>query len=149
MSYILDALTRSQKQRERSSIPTLTTGYPVKALSQGGSQSWQGASIGLVSAAIAVAIAVYAMSNDFLEPPAQRKFLSADAASNDVSSEAALAARIKDFQRRRGLYADGIAGPETLIHLSRAKRDSAMPRLSAASVPAAQGVKSTVAYISD
>ena len=29
MSYILDALTRSQKQRERATIPTLTTDYLI------------------------------------------------------------------------------------------------------------------------
>ena len=61
--------------------------------------------------------------------------------------DAKLANRIKDFQRRRGLLADGIAGPETLIHLSTVIHDSAMPSLSAATVSTARGVTPSVAYL--
>ena len=62
MSYILDALTRSQKQRERSSIPTLTTEYLNEESKHSTSNSWQGmAIIGLAS--IAVLMTVYTISS--------------------------------------------------------------------------------------
>ena len=41
-----------------------------------------------------------------------------------------LAARIKNFQRRYGLNADGIVGPETLIHLVAMSKDPQVPTLS-------------------
>jgi general secretion pathway protein A len=41
-----------------------------------------------------------------------------------------LSARIRDFQRRRGLKADGIVGPETLIHLANLGNDAELPTLS-------------------
>jgi general secretion pathway protein A len=63
------------------------------------------------------------------------------------AGNAALAERVKHFQRRRGLRSDGIVGPETLIHLSTLIRDSDKPTLSAASVSAAEGVEPTVAYL--
>ncbi len=65
---------------------------------------------------------------------------------NAASFDANLAERVKDFQRRRGLHADGIVGPETFIHLSTVIRDPEKPTLSAATVSAAQGVEPTVAY---
>ncbi len=42
----------------------------------------------------------------------------------------ALADRLKAFQQRSGLVADGVAGPQTLIHLNNALGDPAIPRLS-------------------
>jgi general secretion pathway protein A len=68
-------------------------------------------------------------------------------AGDAASFDAALAERVKDFQRRRGLRSDGIVGPETLIHLSTLIRDSDKPTLSAATVPAAEGTEPTVAYL--
>lgn len=41
-----------------------------------------------------------------------------------------LATRIKNFQRRYGLNADGIVGPETLIHLIAMGKDPQVPTLS-------------------
>ena len=64
-----------------------------------------------------------------------------------ASFDAELAERVKDFQRRRGLNAAGIVGPETLIHLSTVIRDPEMPTLSAATVSAAEGAESSVAYL--
>ncbi len=66
MSYILDALTRSQKQRERSTIPTLTTEYLTEESKRSTSNSWQGIAIGLASAA--VLIAMYTMSSRTFTP---------------------------------------------------------------------------------
>lgn len=66
---------------------------------------------------------------------------------NVASFDAELGERVKYFQRRRGLYADGIVGPETLIHLSTVIRDPDKPTLSAATVSAAQRVEPTVAYL--
>lgn len=68
MSYILDALTRSQKQRQRSTVPTLTTEYLTAQSKYSAFNSWQGISIGLVSAA--VLIALYTMSNRPFTPDA-------------------------------------------------------------------------------
>ena len=69
-------------------------------------------------------------------------------AENAADAQEQLAERIKDFQRRHGLFADGIAGPETLIHLSSVMPDSVTPSLSAGSVSAAgQGAHPTVAYL--
>jgi general secretion pathway protein A len=47
------------------------------------------------------------------------------------------------FQRDRGLTADGIAGPETLIRLNTAAEDSAPPRLAVpgAAAPDVQGAQ--------
>jgi general secretion pathway protein A len=56
--------------------------------------------------------------------------------------------RIIDFQRRRGLQADGIAGPETLIHLTAMHRDPNVPSLSAAVSIARNNVRQTVAQVS-
>ena len=63
------------------------------------------------------------------------------------SFDAALGERVKNFQRRRGLYADGIVGPETLIHLSTVMRDPEKPTLSAVSVSGARGTAPSVAYL--
>jgi general secretion pathway protein A len=68
-------------------------------------------------------------------------------ARSAASFDAALAERVKDFQRRRGLRSDGIVGPETLIHLSTLIRDSGKPTLGAATVSAAEGAEPTVAYL--
>jgi general secretion pathway protein B len=68
MSYILDALTRSQKQRERSTVPTLTTEYLTAQSKYSAFNSWQGITIGLMSAA--VLIALYTMSNRPFTPDA-------------------------------------------------------------------------------
>ena len=70
MSYILDALTKSQNQRERSSIPTLTTGYPIEESTRRPSNWRQWMTIGLAS--IAVFIAFFTMFSGRLEPVAQR-----------------------------------------------------------------------------
>jgi len=69
MSYILDALTRSQKQRERSAIPTLTTEYLTEESKHSSSKSWQGITIiGLTS--LAVLMALYTMSSRLFTPDA-------------------------------------------------------------------------------
>jgi general secretion pathway protein A len=49
---------------------------------------------------------------------------------DDSSIDGELLARIKNFQRRRGLKADGIVGPETLIHLEALGNDPKVPMLS-------------------
>lgn len=57
MSYILDALTRSQKQRERSVIPTLTTAYLGNQARESHFNVWQVVALlglGLFAALIAV-----------------------------------------------------------------------------------------------
>jgi general secretion pathway protein A len=51
-------------------------------------------------------------------------------ARGDPPIKGDLSARLRDFQRRRGLQADGIAGPETLIHLTSLGNDSKFPTLS-------------------
>ena len=56
--------------------------------------------------------------------------------------------RIIDFQRRRGLLADGIAGPETLIHLTAMYDDPKVPSLSAAVSIARNSGRQTVAQVS-
>ena len=56
--------------------------------------------------------------------------------------------RIIDFQRRRGLQADGIVGPETLIHLTAMHHDPKVPSLSAAVSIARNSVRQTVAQVS-
>ena len=87
MSYILDALTRSQKQRERATIPTLTTDYLIDGKTREPFQSWQWISIGLAS--MAVAVALYVMSGRPLEWMAQPGNSLAQApASNTISRQA-------------------------------------------------------------
>jgi general secretion pathway protein A len=56
--------------------------------------------------------------------------------------------RIIDFQRRRGLKADGLVGPETLIHLTAMHHDPKVPSLSGAVNIAKKGVRQTVAQAS-
>jgi general secretion pathway protein A len=56
--------------------------------------------------------------------------------------------RIIDFQHRRGLQADGIVGPETLIHLTAMHHDPKVPSLSAAVSIARNSVRQTVAQVS-
>ncbi len=68
MSYILDALTRSQKQRERSAVPTLTTEYLTEESKHSTANSWQGIAIGLASAAVLMAL--YTMPNRPFTPDA-------------------------------------------------------------------------------
>jgi hypothetical protein len=93
MSYILDALTRSQKQRERSRIPTLTTGYPIEGLNHAGPHSWPRAGIGLATVAVAVAIVLYAVSGELLEPFAKRTYPTVEhSMSNTVATQPATVA---------------------------------------------------------
>ncbi len=66
----------------------------------------------------------------------------------DSPIDRALAARIKDFQRRRGLKADGIVGPETLIHLSNMSKDSDYPTLSSARHAASSSAANFVTRLS-
>ncbi len=68
MSYILDALTRSQKQRQRSTVPTLTTEYLTEESKRSAPYSWQGIAIGLASSAVLVAL--YTMSSGPFTPDA-------------------------------------------------------------------------------
>ena len=65
MSYILDALTRSQKQRERALIPTLTTDYVIDGKSREPYLSWQWLAVGLAS--IVIAVGLYSIPNRSLE----------------------------------------------------------------------------------
>lgn len=68
MSYILDALTRSQKQRKRSTVPTLTTEYLAAQPKHSAFTSWQAITIGLASTAVLMAL--YTMSNRSFTPDA-------------------------------------------------------------------------------
>lgn len=83
MSYILDALTRSQKQRERWTIPTLTTEYLTEESKHSTSNTWQGIAIGLASTA--VLIALYTLSNRPFTPDALGRKPPAAAAMPSVS----------------------------------------------------------------
>lgn len=60
-------------------------------------------------------------------------FARVDGIESDVRDDSPidhqLATRIKVFQRRRGLQADGIVGPETLIHLGALGNDPGVPTL--------------------
>ena len=58
MSYILEALRKSQQDRELGRVPTLAT-QPLFTPQDGGRNSWIGIALGL--AALAVAIALYAV----------------------------------------------------------------------------------------
>ncbi len=49
MSYILDALSKSQKERDRAHVPTLTSAIPVTEPKRQVSKVWAGISIGVLS----------------------------------------------------------------------------------------------------
>lgn len=68
MSYILDALTRSQKQRQRSTVPTLTTEHLSEESKHSTSHAWRGIAIGLTAATVLMAL--YAMRNRPFTPDA-------------------------------------------------------------------------------
>ncbi len=61
MSYILDALTRSQQQRQPTTIPTLATVHPGEGSPPPSANPWRGTAIGLAS--VAVVVAVYFLSS--------------------------------------------------------------------------------------
>ncbi len=108
MSYILDALTRSQQQRERATIPTLATAYLSGGSQRSSSHSWQGLAIGLAS--IGVVVALYSMSSRPLAPDAQRSAPPVAATVSSVSS-------VSSTQPP--------AVTEQAAHLSRAEPDTA------------------------
>ena len=83
MSYILDALTRSQKQRERLAIPTLTTAYLTDGSKHSTSSFRQGIAIALASTAVLVAL--YTMSNRPFRPDALGRGPATAAAMPSVS----------------------------------------------------------------
>lgn len=114
MSYILDALTRSQKQRERSSIPTLTTeDYPVAESKLSIAYPWQGMTVGLAS--IAVIVALYAISARSLVPVAQREHRPAQPPVSPASATHAAGAMT-----------------EPVVHLPRADAGETAPSLTTA-----------------
>jgi len=86
MSYILDALTRSQKQRKRSTVPSLTTEYPSAQSKHSAFKSWQAITIGLASTAVLMAL--YTMSNRPFTPDALVREPAAAAAVPSVLSSA-------------------------------------------------------------
>jgi hypothetical protein len=54
MSYILDALSKSQKERDRAHVPTLTSAIPVTESKRRVSKVWAGVSIGVLSIGVLV-----------------------------------------------------------------------------------------------
>lgn len=60
MSYILDALSKSQRERERAAVPTLTTAFPVTEPKRRAPRALIGATLGLLAAA--ALIATFALS---------------------------------------------------------------------------------------
>lgn len=49
MSYILDALSKSQEERDRAHVPTLTSAIPITESKRHVSKVWAGVSIGVLS----------------------------------------------------------------------------------------------------
>lgn len=82
MSYILEALTRSEKQRERSTIPTLTTAYLTQESKLTTHGLWQLMTIGLMS--IAVVAAVYFASTRYFGPHAEHSLAREEAAAGSA-----------------------------------------------------------------
>jgi hypothetical protein len=54
MSYILDALSKSQKERDRAHVPTLTSAIPIAESKRQVSKVWAGVSIGVLSIGVLV-----------------------------------------------------------------------------------------------
>jgi hypothetical protein len=54
MSYILDALSKSQKERDRTHVPTLTSAIPITESKRHVSKVWAGISIGVLSVGVLV-----------------------------------------------------------------------------------------------
>ena len=54
MSYILDALSKSQKERDRAQVPTLTSAIPITESKGHVSKVWAGVSIGVLSIGVLV-----------------------------------------------------------------------------------------------
>jgi general secretion pathway protein A len=68
----------------------------------------------------------------------ERMALLPDASLTDVTNpvyDAGLRAAVREFQSGRGLAADGIAGPRTLVMLNNALMDTEIPRLSQSEAP--------------
>ena len=86
MSYILDALTRSQQQRQPATIPTLATVHPGEGSPPPSANPWRGTAIGLAS--VAVVVAVYFLSS---RAPAATEPAAPLAAAVAGSARAALA----------------------------------------------------------
>ena len=81
MSYILDALTKSQKERKRTSVPTLATEYPFEDTPPSSSKRWTSITmIGLTS--MAVLIAFYALTT---RPPTENELSSAPSQQHSQS----------------------------------------------------------------
>ena len=66
MSYILDALSKSQTQRERGAVPTLMTDFPPKETKSRATKLWLSAAIGLLS--IGMLASGYALSGRTQNP---------------------------------------------------------------------------------
>ena len=54
MSYILDALSKSQQERDRAQVPTLTSAIPMPESKRHVSKVWAGVSIGVLSIGVLV-----------------------------------------------------------------------------------------------
>ena len=82
----------------------------------------------------------------------RRTLAQADGIHGDVGDDSPvddeLSARIKNFQLRHGLNADGVVGPETLIHLGAMGKDRQMPTLSAVGGVAQAGTEQAVTRLS-
>ena len=82
----------------------------------------------------------------------RRTLAQADGIHGDVGDDSpvddVLSARIKNFQLRRGLNADGVVGPETLIHLGAMDKDRQIPTLSAVGGVAWTGTGQAVTRLS-
>ena len=73
MSYILDALTKSQKERKRTPVPTLATEYPFEEAQHSSSKRWTSTTV-ILLASMAVLIALYAL---ITRPPTSHEFSAA------------------------------------------------------------------------
>jgi hypothetical protein len=80
MSYILDALSKSQRERERTTVPTLTTDFPVQPANRRAPKVLVGAAIGML--ALGVLMAAYGLH---VRAPAPKASSQASAATAPLS----------------------------------------------------------------
>ena len=96
MSYILDALSKSQKQRERGTVPTLMTEFPQKKTTPRAIRYWLSAAIGLLS--ISMLVSGYSLFGRAQDPRSSRDPIAkladpSPAPTMDFASPASVVAR--------------------------------------------------------
>jgi hypothetical protein len=121
MSYILDALSKSQKERERATVPTITTEFPVSESKRRAPKALAGIGVSVLS--IGVLVTAFGLSGRAPEPKSASDVTSASAPAATVPTTVEpLTTTVSERRERVEPTTLGVAAPSPILVSSRERQ---------------------------